>query len=113
MRQLNANANNNCTFDLKVYNAQRAGFAAAIVYNYDSDILLTMSSSNLYSIRIPSVFVGQSTGLELRSQYTYKNNTYVVISPTENDLTILIIPFICVLSVCILLALAVFVNFLF
>ncbi|KAM9103956.1 E3 ubiquitin-protein ligase ZNRF4 [Megaptera novaeangliae] len=59
----------NCTFDLKVLHAQRAGFQAAIVYNVRSDDLVLMV--HVYEdlrrqITIPSVFVGEATSQDLR-----------------------------------------------
>jgi E3 ubiquitin-protein ligase RNF13 len=100
----------NCSFDVKVHNAQLAGFKAAIVYNSESDDLLTMSSSGKYSIKIPSVFVGHSSGIEMKMFYTYTNQTYVVITTQENDLSFLIIPFVCIVSICFLIAVSIFVS---
>lgn len=58
-----------CTFDLKVLHAQRAGFEAAIVHNVRSDDLVRMA--HVYEdlrrqIVIPSVFVGEATSQDLR-----------------------------------------------
>lgn len=103
-------ATGNCSFDLKVYNAQKAGFAAVIVYNSESDNLIKMSSSGLYNIRIPSVFVGHSSGLELARYYTYENRTYVVINNEDNDFNYLMVPFIIVISICFFVAIVLFVS---
>ena len=102
---------NNCSFDVKVHNAQNAGFKAVIVYNSDSDTLITMSSSGKFSIKIPSIFVGFSTGNELKNEFTYANGTYVVITSDENDLSYLLIPFVCVVSICFIIAISIFVSF--
>lgn len=37
------NDGTDCTFGMKVYNAQQAGFNAAIVYNVDGDDLIVMN----------------------------------------------------------------------
>ena len=98
----------NCSFDIKVLNAQRAGFSAVIIYNSESDNLIKMSSNGFYSIKIPSVFIGHSNGLELKNFYTYTNKTYVVISNDDGDLNYLLIPFISVVSICFLVAVCIF-----
>ena len=103
-------ATGNCSFDLKVYYAQKAGFAAVIVYNSESDNLIKMSSSGLYNIRIPSVFVGHSSGLELARYYSYENRTYVIINNDDNDFNYLMVPFIIVISICFFVAIVLFVS---
>uniref|UniRef100_A0A8C3WZW8 RING-type E3 ubiquitin transferase n=1 Tax=Catagonus wagneri TaxID=51154 RepID=A0A8C3WZW8_9CETA len=57
-----------CTFDLKVLHAQRAGFEAAIVHNVHSDDLVRMG--HVYEdlrrqIAIPSVFMGEAASQDL------------------------------------------------
>ena len=59
----------NCTFDLKVLNAQRAGFEAAIIHNVHSDDLVSMT--HVYEdlrgqIAIPSVFVSEAASQDPR-----------------------------------------------
>jgi E3 ubiquitin-protein ligase RNF13 len=103
----------NCTFDLKVYNAQQAGYSAVIVYNFGSDNLIKMSSSGLYSIKIPAVFVGESSGTEIKKYFTYHNKTYVRITSDDADLNYLIIPFVCVVSICFIVAIFIFVSIIF
>ena len=69
----NSNTNSNCSFDVKVFNAQNAGFSAVVVYNVDSNNLVRMSSSGIIDIKIPSVFIGSSDGFTLERYYTYEN----------------------------------------
>lgn len=109
--QRTPSATGNCSFDLKVYYAQQAGFAAVIVFNSESDNLIKMSSSGRFNIKIPSVFVGHSSGIDLATYYTYENRTYVIINNEENDFNYLMIPFIVVVSICFLIAIALFVSF--
>ncbi|NP_001315255.1 E3 ubiquitin-protein ligase ZNRF4 [Pan troglodytes] len=59
----------NCTFDLKVLNAQRAGFKAAIIHNVHSDGLVSMT--HVYEdlrgqIATPSVFVSEAASQDPR-----------------------------------------------
>lgn len=100
----------NCSFDLKVYNAQRAGFSAVIIFNSESDNLIKMSSTGLYNIRIPSVFVGHSSGLSLMSAFTYLNKTLIDIDNDDTDFTYLLVPFICVVTICSVVAISFFVR---
>jgi E3 ubiquitin-protein ligase RNF13 len=100
----------NCSFDLKVFNAQKAGFSAVIIFNSESDNLIRMSPSGQYSIRIPSVFIGHSNGIEIMEDYTYLNKTYAVIYNDESDINFLLIPFVSVVSICFLIAICIFVS---
>lgn len=100
----------NCSFDLKVYNAERAGFAAAIIFNSESDSLIKMSSSGAFSIHIPAVFIGHSSGVEIAQAYTYANHTYAVLFNDDSDINYLLIPFISVVSICFLIAVCIFVS---
>ena len=70
-----------------------------------------MSSSGHFPISIPSVFIGHTNGLELLRHYTYEHNrTYVVLNNDDDpDLSYLLIPFVCVVSVCFLVAMCIFV----
>uniref|UniRef100_A0A8L2QTG4 RING-type E3 ubiquitin transferase n=1 Tax=Rattus norvegicus TaxID=10116 RepID=A0A8L2QTG4_RAT len=64
-----------CNFDIKVLNAQRAGYKAAIVHNVDSDDLISMGSNDidiLKKIDIPSVFIGESSANSLKDEFTYE-----------------------------------------
>lgn len=103
----------NCSFDLKVYNAQRAGFSAVIIYNSESNNLIKMSSSGGLSILIPSVFVGHSNGEEIGIKYTYLNRTTAVIYNDDSDIDYLLVPFISVVSICFLIAVCIFVGLTF
>lgn len=93
----------NCSFELKVRNAQAVRFDAVIVYNNDGDDLETMSASNSTGIRIPSVFVGHTTGISLRSFYT---DEIVILINDElpfNINTQLILPFSILIGLCFLI----------
>ncbi|XP_037360139.1 E3 ubiquitin-protein ligase ZNRF4 [Talpa occidentalis] len=73
-----------CTFDLKVLNAQRAGFEAAIVHNVRSDDLVRMAHVHealRRRIAIPSVFVGEAASRDLR-----------VISRCDKSAQVLLLP---------------------
>lgn len=89
----------NCTFDVKVLNAQLAGFNAAIVYNWDSEHVFEMSGGPLSSmVRIPSVFVASSSGLAIIQQYSYEKNFTLTILPSDGlfDPTLYFLPFLVV-----------------
>lgn len=73
-----------CTFDLKVLHAQRAGFEAAIVHNVRSDELVRMA--HVYEdlrrqIAIPSVFVGEAASQDLRVIVRCDKGAHVVLLP--------------------------------
>ncbi|GJP51311.1 hypothetical protein CLOM_g10472 [Closterium sp. NIES-68] len=56
----------NCLFDIKVLNAQSAGYAAAVVYNNEpGKRIITMSGRHMWEIFIPAVFTTQSSGRAL------------------------------------------------
>ena len=59
----------NCTFVIKVKNAQDAGAIAAIVYNHfvGGDAVLAMGGSDP-TITIPSLFIGRTNGLNIVAQ---------------------------------------------
>lgn len=65
-------ARSNCSFFDKVTNAELAGYKAAIVYNIDSEDLVEMSGdSSQEDVRIPAMFVGNSTAKEIEEHYYY------------------------------------------
>ncbi|XP_037679918.1 E3 ubiquitin-protein ligase ZNRF4 [Choloepus didactylus] len=73
-----------CTFDLKVLHAQRAGFEAAIVHNVRSDDLVRMA--HVYEdlrrqIAIPSVFVGEAASQDLRVIVRCDRSAHVLLLP--------------------------------
>ncbi|XP_017383868.1 E3 ubiquitin-protein ligase ZNRF4 [Cebus imitator] len=75
-----------CTFDLKVLNAQRAGFKAVIVHNVHSDDLVSMA--HVYEdlrgqIAIPSVFVGEAASQDLRFILRCDKSAHVLLLPDD------------------------------
>lgn len=93
-----------------MFNAQQAGYSAVIIFNSESDNLIRMSSSGAFKIQIPSVFIGKSSGILIDSSYTYKNKTFVIITNEDGDISYLLIPFICVVSICFVIAISIFVS---
>ncbi|VTJ89988.1 Hypothetical predicted protein, partial [Marmota monax] len=96
-----------CNFDIKVLNAQRAGYKAAIVHNVDSDDLISMGSNNidgLKKIDIPSVFIGESPGNSLKDEFTYKKGGHIILVP-EFSLPpeYYLIPFFIIVDICLIL----------
>ncbi|XP_075414626.1 E3 ubiquitin-protein ligase ZNRF4 [Tenrec ecaudatus] len=79
-----------CTFDLKVLHAQRAGFEAAIVHNVRSDDLVHMA--HVYEdlrrqIAIPSVFVGEAASQDLRVIVRCDKAVHVLLLPDDPQCT--------------------------
>lgn len=73
-----------CNFDIKVLNAQQAGYDAAIVHNVYSEILLNMNYSNetiAEQINIPSVFTSYYASHILRNDIIPEQGAYVILRP--------------------------------
>ncbi|XP_055320884.1 E3 ubiquitin-protein ligase RNF13 [Sitodiplosis mosellana] len=91
-----------CSFEIKVRNAQSAGFSAAIVHNVGSEDLESMSANNDDGIDIPSMFVGEQTGRIIMVNYLYDNGFVLVLNDDLpfNINTHLIVPFAIVVALC-------------
>ncbi|KAJ8418893.1 hypothetical protein AAFF_G00003920 [Aldrovandia affinis] len=96
-----------CNFDVKVLNAQKAGYKAAIVHNVDSDDLISMGSNDLdvlKQIDIPSVFVGEETANSLKEDYSYEKGGHVILMPDFSlPLEYYLIPFLIIVGICLIL----------
>lgn len=96
-----------CNFDVKVLNAQKAGYKAAIVHNVDSDDLISMGSNDLdvlKQIDIPSVFVSEETANSLKEDYIYDKGGHVVLMPDFSlPLEYYLIPFLIIVGICLIL----------
>ncbi|NXD82976.1 RNF13 ligase, partial [Halcyon senegalensis] len=96
-----------CNFDIKVLNAQRAGYKAAIVHNVDSDDLISMGSNDievLKKIDIPSVFIGETSANALKEEFTYEKGGHVVLIPEFSlPLEYYLIPFLIIVGICLIL----------
>ncbi|KAM5153459.1 E3 ubiquitin-protein ligase RNF13 isoform 4-T5 [Callospermophilus lateralis] len=96
-----------CNFDIKVLNAQRAGYKAAIVHNVDSDDLISMGSNDidvLKKIDIPSVFIGESSASSLKDEFTYEKGGHIILVPEFSlPLEYYLIPFLIIVGICLIL----------
>uniref|UniRef100_A0A182M3Z7 RING-type E3 ubiquitin transferase n=1 Tax=Anopheles culicifacies TaxID=139723 RepID=A0A182M3Z7_9DIPT len=92
----------NCSFEEKVRNAQQAGYVLVIVYNVGSNDLEHMSANHPQDLLIPSVFVGESSGLSILEAYLYDRGYALVITDDIpfNISNNLIIPFAIVVGLC-------------
>ncbi|XP_061540811.1 E3 ubiquitin-protein ligase RNF13 [Phycodurus eques] len=96
-----------CNFDVKVLNAQKAGYKAAIVHNVDSEDLLSMGSNDLdvmKKIDIPSVFVSEDTATSLKDDYLFDKGGHVILMPNFSlPLEYYLIPFLIIVGICLIL----------
>ncbi|XP_041765444.1 E3 ubiquitin-protein ligase RNF13 isoform X1 [Anopheles merus] len=92
----------NCSFEVKVRNAQQAGYAMVIVHNVGSNDLEHMSANHPQDLLIPSVFVGESAGRSIIEAYLYDHDYALVITDDIpfNISNNLIIPFAIVVGLC-------------
>ncbi|XP_041974674.1 E3 ubiquitin-protein ligase RNF13 isoform X2 [Aricia agestis] len=97
----------NCSFEVKVRNAQLAGYDLAIVHNVNSSDLETMSANDADDIVIPSVFVSDLAGYILAENYQYTNSYYIMVNCDLpfNINTHLLLPFAVVSALCLLVML--------
>ncbi|KAG9461416.1 E3 ubiquitin-protein ligase RNF167 [Eleutherodactylus coqui] len=95
-----------CNFDIKVLHAQQSGYDVAVVYNVESDALLSMAWNDEHirdEISIPAVFTGASSGQNLSEKFTYYNNAHVLLLPDYPfNLGYYFIPFIIVVVIIII-----------
>ncbi|EDL35327.1 E3 ubiquitin-protein ligase RNF13 isoform c [Mus musculus] len=96
-----------CNFDIKVLNAQRAGYKAAIVHNVDSDDLISMGSNDIDTLKkidIPSVFIGESSANSLKDEFTYEKGGHIILVPELSlPLEYYLIPFLIIVGICLIL----------
>ncbi|KAM7359852.1 godzilla E3 ubiquitin protein ligase isoform 2-T2 [Cochliomyia hominivorax] len=92
-----------CTFELKVRNAQAARYDAVIIYNNEGDDLEHMSAQNSTGIVIPSVFVGHTTGSNLKNFFTSEIVLVINDELPFNINTQLILPFSILIGLCFLI----------
>nr|XP_026485034.1 E3 ubiquitin-protein ligase RNF13 [Vanessa tameamea]XP_026485035.1 E3 ubiquitin-protein ligase RNF13 [Vanessa tameamea] len=97
----------NCSFELKVRNAQAAGYDCAVVHNVNSSDLESMSAKNPEGITIPSVFVSDLAGIILSEEYVYTNRYYIMVNGDLpfNINTHLLLPFAIVVVLCLIVIL--------
>ncbi|OXU28960.1 hypothetical protein TSAR_015790 [Trichomalopsis sarcophagae] len=96
-------ARQNCSFEDKIRNAQKAGYDAAIVHNVNSNELEPMSAKDSTNITIPSVFVSEFTGSLLKEVYAYDEGYFVLINDLPLNInTHLLLPFAIVVGICFL-----------
>lgn len=100
-----------CSFEEKVRRAQKAGFAAAIVYDNEDDGILVAMAGNSAGIKIRAVFVSKGSGHVL-SKYAGLSDMEIWIIPSfENSAwSIMAIAFISLLAMSAVLATCFFVR---
>lgn len=93
----------NCSFEVKVRMAQKAGYDAAIIHNVNNNELEPMSAKDPIGIVIPSVFVSEITGLIIKENYLYDELYFVLINDdTPFNISHLLLPFAIVVGICFL-----------
>ena len=94
-----------CEFDVKVLNAQNAGYIAAIIHNVNSDDLTPMGSGSALhdKIQIPSVLIGKSDGYYMWDNICAKLNYTILIDWPPQFNTNILLPFAIVMGICFLL----------
>ncbi|MGH0167129.1 UNVERIFIED_CONTAM: hypothetical protein FKN15_052094 [Acipenser sinensis] len=92
---------------LKVLNAQKAGYKAAIVHNVESEDLISMGSNDVDIVKqidIPSVFIGEGTASFLKEGYFYEKGGHIVLLPDFSlPLEYYLIPFLIIVGICLIL----------
>lgn len=99
---------NKCSLEEKVLNAEKAGYAAAIIYNVgvNSHFSEALKLPKNPDIKIPGVLIGEDDGKRIASDYIYSNNYMVIIIPETNfNLSTYLLPFAVVIGVCFLIML--------
>ncbi|XP_009482340.1 E3 ubiquitin-protein ligase RNF13-like [Pelecanus crispus] len=79
-----------CSFVKKVLHAQQAGYQTAIVYNVDSEQLITMTADDKeiqQLIKIPSLFTGQSASLHLQRNLQCEKVAHIRLLPPRRYLS--------------------------
>ncbi|XP_009813984.2 E3 ubiquitin-protein ligase RNF13-like [Gavia stellata] len=79
-----------CSFVKKVLHAQQAGYQTAVVYNMDSEQLVTMMADDKeiqQLIKIPSLFTGQSVSLHFQRILQCDKGAYVRLLPPKQYLS--------------------------
>lgn len=129
----------NCSFEVKIRNAQKAKYNAVIVHNVNSNELgkldeyyiITkmlsiyikcyllklipepMSAKDNTGISIPAVFVGDVTGLVIKENYLYDQSYFLLINDDLpfNINTHLLLPFAIVVGICFLIIVIFMVSY--
>ncbi|CAM6100259.1 unnamed protein product [Calypogeia fissa] len=100
-----------CTFELKVRNAQAAGFSAVIVYNNDDNSDLVTMSGDSGGIHISAVFVSKSAGETiLRFADDDSTTCYIRRSFESTAWSVMAVSFISLLAISAVLATFFFVR---
>lgn len=88
----------NCRYAKQVFNGQKAGYDAVIIYKHDSSNRLILMGGD--GPTIPSVYVLREAGLTLRD-YLFPTGAIIKITPDPQfPLNIYLIPFAIVVGIC-------------